>query len=121
MSMPSRTFFGIMLLMISIRMCSLSRRVQDEHIRKTMLNNTHCSSSQEFEEVSSVFRTMALSADTTTATRISHARRLPTHLVNASIPLLSFRSDCKDSPPPIAPLPSLLHRSAAAAYPPSQH
>src|SRR5436305_367440 len=69
--MLSRTFFGIMLLTISIRMCSLSSSVQGEHSRKTMLNNTHCSSSQELEDMSKVFRMIALTADTTTATRIS--------------------------------------------------
>src|SRR5712691_8799890 len=93
-SMLSRTCFGSMLLTMSIRICSLSRRVQDEHSRKTMLNSTHWSSSQELEEVSKLLRTMALRADTTTATKISQARRLPTHLVNASIPRLTFRSDC---------------------------
>ncbi len=61
-----------------------------------MLNNTHCSSSQEFDEVSRVLRTIALAADTTTATRISHARRFPVQRVNASIPRLTFRSDCND-------------------------
>src|SRR6266849_1297258 len=101
-----RTCFGSMLLTISIRICSLSSSVQHEHSRNTMLNSTHCSSSQELEEVSKVFRTVALRADTTTATRISHARRLPSHLVNASIPRLIFRSDCNDNPPRIAPLPS---------------
>src|SRR2546421_12514538 len=49
--------------------------------------------------MSKLLRTIALSADTTTASRISHARRLPVHLVNASIPRLMFRSDCKDGPP----------------------
>src|SRR5712692_6432448 len=101
-----RTCFGSMLLTISIRICSLSSRVQDEHSRNTMLNSTHCSSSQELDEVSKLLRTIALSADTTTATRISHASRLPVHRVNASIPRLIFKSDCNDSPPPIAPLPS---------------
>src|SRR6266852_4659702 len=99
MSMLLRTCFGSMLLTISIRICSLSSRVQDEHIRNTMLNSTHCSSSQELDEVSKVLRTIALSADTTTATRISHARRLPTHRVNASIARLRFKSDCNDDPP----------------------
>src|SRR5712692_3751794 len=97
-SMLLRNCFGSRLLTISIRICSLSSSVQDEHSRNTMLNSTHCSSSQELEEVSKVFRTAALRADTTTATRISHARRLPSHLVNASIPRLIFRSDCNDSP-----------------------
>src|SRR5450432_776860 len=99
MSMLLRTCFGIMVLTMSIRICSLSRSVQDEHSRKTTLNSTHCSSSQELDEVSKVLRTIALSADTTTATRISHARRLPSHRVNASIPRLTFKSDCNDSPP----------------------
>ena len=56
-----------------------------------MLNSTHCSSSQELEEVSKVLRTIALIAETITATRISHARRLPVHRVNASIPRLNFK------------------------------
>src|SRR5207249_4129099 len=59
---------------------------------------------------------MAFIADTTTATRISHARRLPVHRVNASIPWLSFRSDCNDKSSPFAPLPSWPRRSGAAAY-----
>ena len=49
--------------------------------------------------MSKTLRTIALSADTTTASRISHARRLPVHVVNASIPRLIFRSDCNGSPP----------------------
>ncbi len=64
-----------------------------------MLNNTHCSSSQELDEVSSVLRTIAFAADTTdttTATAISQARRRPVQCVNASIPRLTFRSDCKE-------------------------
>src|SRR5260370_24621210 len=104
--MRLRTCFGSMLLTIWSGICSLSSRVQDEHSRNTMLNSTHCSSSQELDEVSKVLRTIALSADTTTATRISHASRLPVHLVNASIPRLIFKSDCNDRPPPIALLPS---------------
>lgn len=59
-----------------------------------MLNSSHCSSSQEFEETSKDLRMIALTVATTTATMISHARRLPTHLVNASIPWLNFKSDC---------------------------
>ena len=45
-----------------------------------MLNSTHCSSSQELEEVSKTLRTMALIAETITATRISHASRLPSNV-----------------------------------------
>ena len=50
-----------------------------------MLNNTHCSSSQEFDEVSKTLRTVALAADTTTAARISHDKRLPIQVLMASI------------------------------------
>src|SRR5882757_1188288 len=97
--MLSRTFFGITLFTMSILMCSLSSSVHGEHSRNTTLNNTHCSSSQELEEVSKVLRTIAFIAETTTATRISHANRLPVHFVNASIPRLIFKSDCNDNPP----------------------
>ncbi len=102
---------------MSIRMCSLSSSVQGEHSRKTMLNSTHCSSSQELEEVSKVLRTIALMAETTTATRISHARRLPVHRVNASIPRLNFKSDCNDRPSPIRLCRLDRARQGAAAYP----
>jgi hypothetical protein len=79
---------------MSIRMCSLSSRVQGEQRRKTMLKSTHCSSSHELDEMSSVLRKTALTADITTATRISQARRLPVHRVNASIPRLNVKSAC---------------------------
>ena len=49
-----------------------------------MLNSTHCISSQEFDDVSKTLRTVALAAETTTAARISHANRLPIHVVAAS-------------------------------------
>src|SRR6266702_610074 len=100
MSMILRTVFGSALLTMSIRMCSLSSNVHDEHSRKTMLNSTHCSSSQELEEVSKVLRTVALIAETMTATRISHASRLPVQRVNASILRLNFKSDCNEKPSP---------------------
>src|SRR5664279_2865153 len=61
-SMVSRNQFGNWLFMMSIRMCSLASRVHGEHSRNTTLNNTHCSSSQEFDEVSNIFRTVALAA-----------------------------------------------------------
>src|SRR3954452_8641003 len=99
--MMLRTCFGNKLLMISIRICSLSSSVHGEHSRNTMLNSTHWSSSQEFDEVSKILRIDALAAETSTATKISHARRLPVHRVNASIPRLIFRSDCNVGPPPI--------------------
>ena len=76
-SMLSRTRFGSIWLTMSMRICSLSSSVHGEHSRNTTLNSTHCSSSQELDEVSKTLRTMALTADTITATRISHASRLP--------------------------------------------
>ena len=84
-SMLSRTRFGNRLFTMSMRMCSLASSVQGEHSRNTMLNSTHCSSSQEFDDVSKIFRTVALTAETTTAARISHARRFPSQMVIASI------------------------------------
>src|SRR5438477_3144105 len=98
--MMLRTVFGSALLTISIRICSLSSSVHGEHSRKTTLNNTHCSSSHEFEEVSNDLRTMALMAEMITAVRISHARRLPVQRVKASIPRLKFSSDCNDRSSP---------------------
>ncbi len=120
-SMLSRSFFGSRLLTISIRICSLSSSVQDEHSRNTILNSTHCSSSQELDEVSKIFRTLALSAETITATRISHARRLPSHLVNASIPRLIFRSSCNDHPPHVRLCRLDRTLSGAAVYSPGKH
>ena len=84
-SMVSRSRFGSMLFTMSMRMCSLASSVHGEHSKNTMLNSTHCSSSQEFDEVSKILRTVALTADTTTAARISHAMRLPIQVVMASI------------------------------------
>src|SRR5450759_933633 len=66
-SMLSRTRFGSMLFTMSMRMCSLSSSVQGAHSRNTALNSTHCNSSQEFDEVSKILRTVALTAETTTA------------------------------------------------------
>src|SRR4051794_17340037 len=103
-SMTLRTVFGSALLTISIRICSLSSNVHGEHSRNTTLNNTHCSSSHEFEEVSNVLRTMAFTAEMITAVRINHARRLPVQRVNASIPRLKFSSDCNDRSSPFESL-----------------
>ncbi len=72
-SMLSRQRLGSIWFTMSMRMCSLSSSVQGEHSRNTMLNSTHCSSSQEFDEVSNILRTVALAAETTTAARISQA------------------------------------------------
>src|SRR6266702_4568782 len=114
-SMMLRTRFGIMVLKMSIRMCSLSSSVQGEHSRKTTLNRTHCSSSQELDDVSKVLRTIALIAEMMTATRINQARRLPVQRVNASIPPLNLRSAVNDkSSPDCAPAvlsaPTWAHR-----------
>src|SRR5262249_45525935 len=92
MSIALRTARGIMLLMMSMRMCSLSRSVHDAHSRKTTLNSTHCSSSQAFDDTSNVLRTTALIADTATAAKIAQAHHLPICTLTASIRPLSLRS-----------------------------
>ena len=93
---------GSMLFTMSMRMCSLSSSVHGEHSRNTTLNNIHCSSSQEFDEVSNTLRTVALAADTTTATRISHESQRPSRALNASmVPLTlssALRSASKSGP-----------------------
>ena len=43
------------LFTMSMRMCSFASSVHGEHSRKTMLNSTHCSSSQEFDDMSNSF------------------------------------------------------------------
>src|SRR5215510_12523427 len=83
-SMESRIHLGSILFTMSIRMCSLASNVHGEQSRNTMLNSTHCSSSQEFEDVSKTLRTVALTAETITAASISHANRFPIHAVAAS-------------------------------------
>src|SRR5665213_2000320 len=83
--MLSRRRLGNMLFTMSMRMCSLASRVHGAHSRNTMLNSTHWSSSQEFDEVSKTLRTVALTAETTTAARINQATRLPIQVVVASI------------------------------------
>src|SRR6202142_2604112 len=72
-SMVLRSHFGSALFTMSMRMCSLASSVHGEHTRNTALNSTHCNSSQEFDEVSKILRTEELTADTTTAARISQA------------------------------------------------
>src|SRR5207342_3815926 len=84
-SIVSRSHFGSRLFTMSIRMCSLASNVQGEQSRKTMLNSTHCNSSQEFEDVSKTLRIVALTAETMTAAKISHASRLPSHVLKASM------------------------------------
>ena len=66
-------------------MCSLASSVHGEHSKNTMLNSTHCNSSQEFDDVSNILRMVALAAETITAARISQAIRLPIQVVAASI------------------------------------
>src|SRR6266700_2284615 len=84
-SIELRTFLGKKLFTISMRMCSLASNVHGEHNKNTMLKSTHCNSSHEFDEVSKILRTVALTAETTTAARMSHAIRFPSHVVTASI------------------------------------
>jgi len=84
-SIQFRTRFGIRLFTMSMRMCSLARRVHGEHSKNTIPNSTHCSSSQAFEEVSKSLRTVALTAETITAARMSQASRLPIQVVMASM------------------------------------
>src|SRR6266480_3239489 len=91
---------------MSMRMCSLSRSVHDAHKRNTALNNTHCSSSQEFDDMSNTLRTVALTADTTTAARMAHATHLPICVLMASITPLSLRSARTLFPFPSAPVVS---------------
>src|SRR5437763_233654 len=88
---------------MSMRMCSLSRSVHDAHRRNTALNNTHCNSSQEFDDMSNTLRTVALTADTTTAARMAHATHLPICVLMASITPLSLRSVRTLFPFPSAP------------------
>src|ERR1051326_3069083 len=84
--MVLRSQRGIRLLTMSIRICSLASSVHGEHSKNTTLNNTHCSSSQAFEETLKTLRTMALTAETTTAARISQASRFPSQVLTASTP-----------------------------------
>ena len=91
-SIVLRTHFGNMLFTMSMRMCSLESSVHGEQSRNTMLNSTHCSSSQEFDDVSKTLRTVALAADTNTAARMSQDRRLPIQVFIASIRRLSGSS-----------------------------
>ena len=114
-SMVLRSHFGSRLFTMSMRMCSLASSVHGEHSRNTMLNSTHCSSSQEFDDVSKILRTVALAAETSTAARISQDRRLPIQVLIASIRRLNGRSalriESTSGSPPGGPRdrPRLLH------------
>src|SRR5690349_19833669 len=92
-----------MLFTMSMRMCSLSRNVQDAQSRKTTLNSTHCSSSQAFDDMSNALRTIALIAETTTASRIAHAHQRPICTLTASIALLRLSSARTQFPLPRHP------------------
>src|SRR5574338_224270 len=83
-SIVLRSHFGKRLFTMSIRMCSLASNVQGEQSRNTALNSTHCNSSQELDDVSKTLRTVAFTAETMTAARISHATRFPIQVLNAS-------------------------------------
>src|SRR6185437_12542164 len=107
--MVLRTCFGIRLLTMSMRTCSLFNSVHGAHMRKTKLKSTHCSSSHALEDVSNTLRTTALTAETITARRISQAARLPIQVLAASIArvagsnvLRRASSALTSSPPPVA-------------------
>ena len=51
-----------------------------------MLNSTHCSSSQAFDETSKTLRTVALPADTRMAMRTIRAKNWPIQRLTVSMP-----------------------------------
>src|SRR6266487_5603693 len=89
-SMLSRHRFGSMPLTMSMRMCSLDRRVHGEHKRNIAPNRIHCSSSQALDEVSNTFLIVALVAEMITTTRISQDKTLPIRKLTASMARLSL-------------------------------
>src|SRR5205814_5413416 len=97
-SITLRAFFGNRLFTMSIRMCSFERRVHGEHIRKTMLNRTHCNSSQEFDDMSNIFRTVALAAEISTVIRISQLVHRPIRVLIVSMTRLTLRNDSTTFP-----------------------
>ena len=106
-SIVFRSHLGNRLFTMSIRMCSLASKVQGEQSRNTMLNSTHCSSSQELEDVSKTLRTVAFTAETTTAAKISHDNRFPIQVLNASTTRVDgSNADSSASRAPTCPLPS---------------
>ena len=84
-----------------------------------MLNSTHCSSSQEFDDVSKILRTMALTAETTTAARMSQDRRLPSQVFMASIRRLNGRSVLRSESTSV-PRRAAVTGAAALLYPPTR-
>src|SRR5262249_20281515 len=91
-SIQSRTRLGNALFTMSMRMCSFDRSVQGAQRRKTAPNRIHCSSSQEFDEALNTLRMMALTALTTTATRIAQAITLPTRMLKRSTARLKLNN-----------------------------
>ena len=85
-SITLRTGRGSMLFTISMRTCSFDSSVQGAQSRNTMLNSTHCSSSQAFDETSKTLRTVALPADTRMAMRTIRAKNWPIQRLTVSMP-----------------------------------
>src|SRR5262249_14292333 len=86
----ARQRFASSRLTMSMRMCSLDRRVHGEHKRNIAPNRTHCSSSQAFDEVSKTFLIVALVAEMITTIRISQDKNLPIRKLTASMARLSL-------------------------------
>src|SRR3974390_1964069 len=103
--MVSRRRFGSMLFTMSIRRCALASNVHGEHNRNTTLNNTHCNSSQAFDEVSKTFRTVALAADTITAARISQGRGRPIQVGTVSTTRVAGNKDLSNRSRPLTGTP----------------
>ena len=103
MSMPSRHRFGSMLFTMSMRMCSLERRVQGEHSKNIAPNRTHCSSSQAFDDMSKTLRTVALTAEMITTIRISQDNTLPIRKLTASMARLSLSKPFTAVPRAVVP------------------
>src|SRR5262249_57811685 len=103
---------------MSMRMCSLDRRVHGEHSRKIIPNSTHCNSSQAFDDVSNSLRTVALVAEMMTTIRISQDSTLPIRKLSASMKLLSLSKPATCDPPgrsPVSASDSSLRGLALAA------
>jgi len=97
-SIQLRIGFGSILLMMSMRMCSLRSNVQGEHKRKTTENRIHCSSSHVFELWSNNFRMMALPVETRIAAKSAQESHLPNRELIASMTRLNASNACKPDP-----------------------
>src|SRR5689334_8188143 len=80
-----------------MRMCSLESSVHGAHSRNTTPKSIHCSSSQALEEVFSVLRTIAFTVLTSTASRMAHAKTIPSFVLNRSMARLIPSSVFKES------------------------